>query len=144
MDDTDRKLLSLLEENARMPVAIIARKLGLARTTVQSRIERLETSGTIMGYTVRLGDDSRPRLSATALISFEPQAGPSVLSRLKAIPQVREAYTTSGRFDMLIEIDADTTAELDEILDKIGSAKGVKGSESLIHLTTKIERGRIR
>ena len=141
MDDIDRKLLALLEENARLPVAILARKLGLARTTVQSRIERLETSGTISGYTVRLGQSSRPTLRATVLISFEPQAGASVLSRLKAIPQVREAYTTSGRFDMLVEVDADTTAELDDILDRVGSAKGVKGSESLIHLTTKIERG---
>ena len=93
MDDIDRKLLALLEENARLPVAILARKLGLARTTVQSRIERLETSGTISGYTVRLGQSSRPTLRATVLISFEPQAGASVLSRLKAIPQVREAYT---------------------------------------------------
>jgi len=141
MDDIDRKLLALLEENARLPVAILARKLGLARTTVQSRIERLETSGTISGYTVRLGQSSRPSLRATVLISFEPQAGPSVLSRLRSIPQVREAYTTSGRFDMLVEIDADTTEELDDILDRVGSAKGVKGSESLIHLTTKIERG---
>lgn len=140
MDEIDRKLLSLLEENARLPVAILARRLNLARTTVQSRIERLETNGTIGGYTVRLGQSSRPSLRATVLISFEPQAGASVLSRLKVIPQVREAYTTSGRFDMLVEVEAETTAELDDILDRVGSAKGVKGSESLIHLTTKIAR----
>lgn len=140
MDDIDRKLLLALQENARQPVAILARKLGLARTTIQSRIERLEMSGAIQGYTVRLGRSERPPLRATVLISFEPQSAPSVLSRLKAIPQVRAAHTTSGRFDMLIEVTADTTTELDEILDQICSAKGVKGSESLIHLTSKIER----
>jgi DNA-binding Lrp family transcriptional regulator len=140
-DDIDQRLLALLAENARMPVAQLARRLDLARTTVQARLERLETNGTIAGYTLRLGQPAQQRLGATALLSVEPRSGPAVLSRLKALPNVMRVHTTSGRFDMIAEISADTTEELDETLDWIGEAKGVRSSESLIQLSTKIDRG---
>jgi DNA-binding Lrp family transcriptional regulator len=140
-DDIDQRLLALLGENARMPVAQLARKMDLARTTVQARLERLETNGTISGYTVRLGEATQRPLRATALLSVEPRAGPAVLARLKALPNVVRVHTTSGRFDMIAEISAITTEELDETLDWIGEAKGVRSSESLIHLSTKIDRG---
>src|SRR5262245_30586234 len=57
MDDTDRKLIAMLRENARAPTAVLARRLGLSRTTVQARLERLERSGTISGYGVRLSEE---------------------------------------------------------------------------------------
>lgn len=141
MDEIDRKIISVLEANARASTSDMARKLGLARTTVQSRIDRLEQTGVILGYTVRLGKTERQPLRATVLISYEPQSGPSLLSRIKSIPEVRAARTTSGRFDMLVEVAANSTEALDKILDNICSAKGVKGSESLIHLSNKIDRG---
>lgn len=68
-DETDQNLLTLLRENARRPVADLARRLGLARTTVQARIERLESSGVISGYTLRTSAQARPPLQATVLIS---------------------------------------------------------------------------
>ncbi|MDA5558110.1 Lrp/AsnC family transcriptional regulator [Shimia sp. MMG029] len=142
IDETDQKLLALLGEDARVPVATLARKLGLARTTVQARIDRLETSGAIAGYTLRLGDSIAPRLRATVLLSIELRAGPSVLDRLKSLPAVESVHTCSGRFDLIVELSADTTAQLDEMLDKIGESKGVKSSESLIHLATKLSRRR--
>ncbi|WP_417728387.1 Lrp/AsnC family transcriptional regulator [Roseovarius sp.] len=140
-DDTDRALITLLQENARLPVATLARRLGLARTTVQARLERLESSGVIAGYTLRLSAKAQPALRATALVSIEPRSGPAVLARLKSLPQVRRVHTTSGRFDLIVMIEANTTEALDETLDRIGEAKGVKGSESLIHLSTKLDRG---
>ncbi|MDT8327733.1 MAG: Lrp/AsnC family transcriptional regulator [Roseovarius sp.] len=140
-DETDRDLLAHLAENARLPVATLARKLGLARTTVQARIDRLEASGVIQGYGLRLGQKARPALRATALVSIEPRSGPAVLARLKSLPQVRRVHTTSGRFDLIVTLEATTTQELDETLDRIGEAKGVRSSESLIHLSTKLDRG---
>lgn len=142
LDDTDTKLLALLGENARAPVATLARKLGLARTTVQARIDRLENSGAISGYTLRLGDVAQPRLRATALLSIELRAGPNVLQRLKSLPAVDSVHTCSGRFDLIVQLAADSTTELDDTLDQIGEAKGVKSSESLIHLSTKLRRSR--
>lgn len=142
LDETDTQLLALLSENARAPVATLARKLGLARTTVQARIDRLETSGAIAGYTLRLGDAARPRLRATALLSIELRSGPTVLDRLKSLPAVESVHTCSGRFDLIVQLAADSTSELDDTLDNIGEAKGVKSSESLIHLSTKLDRPR--
>ena len=141
MDKTDHDLLALLQENARLPVALLARRLGLARSTVQARLDRLETRGIIAGYALRLGAAAgRDLIRATVLIAIEPRATPAVLSRLKNLPQVRAAHTASGRFDMVLEVAADSTKQLDETLDSIGEIDGVRSSESLIHLSTRIDR----
>ena len=140
IDEKDRQLLLLLSENARSSVSDLARTLGLARTTVQARIERLENSGYIAGYTLRKGPSARPVLRASALLSVEPRSGAAVLQKLKTLPQVEKVHTTSGRFDLVVELSAQSTEELDETLDDIGAARGVKSSESLIHLSTKIDR----
>lgn len=140
IDATDTRLLTLLRDNARAPVTELARALGLARTTVQARIERLENSGVIAGYTLRASAATRPILSATVLISIEPRSAPAVLDRLRSLSGVNTVHTTSGRFDLLVQITADTTSELDATLDRIGEARGVHSSESLIHLATKIDR----
>lgn len=141
IDETDRALLALLAENARLSTSELGRKLGLARTTVQARIARLEAGGAIAGYTLRPGPALRPQLRATVLVSVEPRSGPAVLDRLRALPLVEKVHTTSGRFDLLVQIAADTTADLDAALDRIGEARGVRSSESLVHLSTRIDRG---
>lgn len=141
MDETDTALLRLLSEDARTPVATLARKLGLARSTVQARIERLEDRGVIAGYALRLGEAARrDTIRATVLLTLEPRATAAVLSRLRAMPQVEAAHTASGRFDMILSLAAGSTAELDDMLDRIGELDGVRGSESLIHLSTRIDR----
>src|SRR5690606_1380692 len=88
MDDTDRAILSLLAADARMPLAMLARRLKLARSTVQARLERLESNGTIAGYTLRLGEAARQAIRATVLLTVEPRAHAPVLTRLRAIPEV--------------------------------------------------------
>ena len=140
LDETDKALIAALSEDARAPVADLARRLGVARTTVQSRIERLLRSGAIAGFTIRRGAVLEPALRATILVGVVPHEAAAVLSRLKAMPEVETVHTTSGRFDFLVTLTADTTEALDGRLDRIGEAKGVKSSESLIHLSTKVDR----
>lgn len=141
MDETDKTLLAELGQDARASVAVLARRLGLARTTVQARIERLENRGIIAGYGVRLGPAARQgRIRATVLLQIEPRSTAQVLSRLKAVTEVQSAHTTSGRFDLLLELACPDTAALDTLLDLIGATPGVQRSESLIHLSTKIDR----
>lgn len=140
IDNLDRALLALLQENARLPVAGLARRLGLARTTVQARLDRLEATGIVQGYTVRLNEALKAPLRATVLVGIEPRGAPAVLARLAVLPGVRTVHTTSGRFDLIVGLEAATTEELDATLDRIGEAKGVRGSESLIHLSTKLDR----
>jgi len=141
MDPLDQQIVTLLAQDARISVAQLARKLGLARSTVQARLERLETTGAIAGYTIKLGAEiSGARIRATVLLAVEPRAQGPVLSRLKALPAVEAAHTTSGRFDLLLQVAAETTSALDAMLDRIGEIPGVRSSESLIHLSTRIDR----
>ena len=141
MDDLDRNILSLLGADARTSVATLARRLKVARSTIQARLERLETGGVIAGYTLKLGEEARQgRLRASVLLTIEPRAQAAILSRLKSIPEVERVFTTSGRFDLLMQIAATNTQVLDGVLDQIGALTGVKSSESLIHLSTRIDR----
>lgn len=142
MDSIDDKILTALKQNARVSVAKIADDLGLARSTVQARIERLERTGIIGGYTYLPGPNTtRPFIHATGLLQIEPHTQGAVLSRLKSLPEIVRVNTASGRFDLIVEISADTTERLDDALDAIGEVPGVKSSESLIHLSTRIDRG---
>ena len=141
MDDLDRTMLALLGADARISVATLARRLKVARSTVQARLERLETTGVIAGYTVKLGEAARQgRIRATVLLNIEPRAQANILTRLKAIPEVERVHTTSGRVDLLLQVSAPSTAVLDGVLDQIGEMTGVKSSESLVHLSTKIDQ----
>lgn len=141
MDEIDRKMLQLLAEDARLPVATLARKTGLARSTAQARLERMEADGTIAGYALRLGDATRAgQIRATVLLMLEPRATAAVLAKLEKMLVVEAAHTVSGRADMILTLGAPTTAHIDEALDIIGAIEGVKGSETLIHLSTKIDR----
>ena len=141
MDSIDNTLIRELTSDARTSVSTLARRLGLARTTVQARLERLERTGVIAGYTVKLGDATQlNRIKATVLVQYDPRSGPQVVQRLKKIPEVEVAHTASGRFDLVLQLATDSTARLDQVLDEIGAITGVRSSESLIHLSTKIDR----
>jgi DNA-binding Lrp family transcriptional regulator len=141
MDELDRNILGLLGADARMSVATLARRLKVARSTIQARLERLETNGTIAGYTLKLGESAREgRLRASVLVTIEPRAQAAILARLKSFTEVERVVTTSGRFDLLMQVAAANTQALDEVLDQIGGLQGVKSSESLIHLSTRIDR----
>jgi DNA-binding Lrp family transcriptional regulator len=141
MDDLDRNILGLLGADARMSVATLSRRLKVARSTIQARLERLETTGIIAGYTLRLGEAAREgRLRASVLLTIEPRSQAAVLTRLKSIAEVERVFTTSGRFDFLLQVACPNTQVLDQVLDQIGAMTGVRASESLIHLSTKIDR----
>ena len=141
LDETDRRLLALLGANARTPVAKLGTKLGLARTTVQARLDRLERNGIIAGYTVKLSEDARAgQIRVTVLIHITPAAQSAVLRQLERLPAVERVHTTSGRFDLVCQLRTQSTLALDETLDRIGEIEGVLALESLIHLSTRIDR----
>lgn len=139
MADTDTKLLALLRANAREPTASLARKLGLARSTVQERIARLERDGIIKGYTVRVSEDT-VRLRAIVMIAADARAADRVAIELKKMPEVRSLSAVSGAFDMIAVVETDTTARMDAMLDRIGRAHGVKQTVSSIILSEKFSR----
>ncbi len=141
MTPEDRKLIALLRADARESTASIARKLGASRTTIQERIQRLERSGVIAGYTVRLGSDVEARtLSALVLLNVNARHSERVVRELKALPAVSSLRAVSGVFDYVASVNAETTAELDAELDRIGQLAGIERTQTLVVLTTKFER----
>jgi DNA-binding Lrp family transcriptional regulator len=141
MRDTDQKLIALLRANAREPTASLARKLGLARSTVQERIARLEREGTIKGYTVRLSDTAdAARLRAVVMISTDPKRAERVAVELRKMPEVRSLSAVAGTFDLIATVEAETTARIDALLDRIGHATGVARTVSSIVLSEKFTR----
>jgi len=141
MDDLDARLIDALRENARAPVAALARTLGLSRTTVQSRLERLERSGVIAGYTVRLSDaHQRGRIHAYVMMTVAHRHAAAVAAAIRRLPAVRALQSVSGPFDLIAQAFAPTVAEMDALIDALGALEGVERTTSSIVLSTKIDR----
>lgn len=140
IDATDRLILSLLEENARMSTAELARRGGLSRTTVQSRIERLERGGAIAGYAVVMGAAARDAIRAHVMIMLTPRHVASVEDALRQFPEIRELHAVSGHVDMIAVVGAQTTEAINDAIDRIGMLQGVDRTNSVIVLSTRIAR----
>jgi DNA-binding Lrp family transcriptional regulator len=141
LDPIDRMLLNLLRENARTSTAELARKLHLSRTTVQSRIERLERNHVVAGYTIKVPDEVEASLVRTfVLITLAPKRSGSIEAALRRIPEVRTLHSVSGPFDLLAIVAAASIGELDTVIDRIGLLDGVERTTSAIVLSTRIER----
>jgi DNA-binding Lrp family transcriptional regulator len=137
MDDTDRRLVALLRKDARMTVAALAAKLGVSRGTVTNRIGKLEAAGVIVGYTVQLRPDARPdEIRAWMGILVEGNQTRAVIANLLGEPGVAALHDTNGRWDLLAELRAGTMAELSQVLERIRLLKGIRGTETSIHLAS--------
>ncbi|SEL79271.1 DNA-binding transcriptional regulator, Lrp family [Roseateles sp. YR242] len=140
-DRVDRDLITLLQANARESTANLARKLGIARTTVVARLARLEADGLIAGYTVRLGGQAVERgVQAFVGITVEPRAGREVVKKLSRLPELRQLASVSGAFDYMATLRADSTARLDELLDEIGEIDGVIKTNTSVLLALRVDR----
>ena len=137
MDDTDRKLIALLRNDARASVASLAKKLAVARGTVQNRMARLEASGTIVGYTVRLKPDvEEQRIRAFMTVAVEGTQLDAVMKALRGEPAVAALYSTNGRWDIVAELRADSLEAFDRVLARIRLIEGISQTETSLLLST--------
>lgn len=137
MDSTDLQLLALLRRDARTPVATLAAKLGVSRGTVSNRVRKLEDSGVITGYTVRLRPDAEPdQISAWMSITVDGNQTREVVAHLLGEPGVAGLHDTNGRWDLLAELRAVNLQALAEVLERVRLIKGIAGTETSIHLQT--------
>lgn len=137
MDDTDQRLIALLRQNARETVATLATRLNMSRGTVTNRITRLEDTGLIVGYTVRLRPDAQPNdIRAWMSIEVEGNTTRAVIATLLGEPGVATLHDTNGRWDLLAELRAANLAELSAVLERIRLVKGIRNTETSIHLQT--------
>lgn len=137
LSELDRQLIMALREDGRMPVAELARRLGVARVTVTARIDRLIANGVIVGFSVRVRDEAEiDRVRAIALIEVEGRTTDAVIRRLRGFPEIAALHTTNGGWDLVAELQVDGLAEFDQVLGRIRGIDGVLNSETSLLLSS--------
>lgn len=141
LDILDKRLVALLGENSRTATSEIARRLGVSRSTIQSRIDRLIRDGHIERFTVELGEEFEARLvRAHVLIKVDQAQTGLAHARLRRITQVTAIYAISGEYDMIAVVAAESTIELNRLLDNIASLEGITRTNSSVVLETLLRR----
>ena len=129
LDDIDRQLLELLQEDDRVPLVELSKRVGLAPSTINQRIKRLVSEGAISGFHARL-DPERLGLGLLAFMMVgwsDPKVEPEFLKRVKASRTVLECHHVTGVWNYLIKVRVRDTRELESFL--AGTVKGVRGVE---------------
>ncbi|WP_411733580.1 Lrp/AsnC family transcriptional regulator [Paeniglutamicibacter sp.] len=137
LTDLDRRLLSALREDGRAPVASLARTLGVARATVNSRLERLLATGTIVGFTARVRDEVDPlAIHAIAFIAVEGRSADKVIRQLRGFPEITALHTTNGGWDLVAELRTESLGGFDQVLGRIRGVEGIVNSETSLLLSS--------
>ena len=137
MDDLDRKLIALLRRDGRESASSLAKKLRVSRATVQNRIARLLSRGTIQGFTVRIRpDDDKARVRAIMCIAVEGERSTKVVRGLEGLAEVSAIHTTNGRWDLVAELDTAGLAEFSGALDRVRLIEGIAQTETSLLLAT--------
>ena len=134
-------LINLLQENSRRSVSDLAKQLGLSRATVQQAMERLERTGVIQGYTVKINPDyEKRRVSAYIMISVASYTKSKIVQQIHKHPQLDMLCTISGQYDLMAMVTESTTEALDIAIDSIAALDGVEKTLSHIVLSRKKDR----
>ena len=133
--------MRLLQANARESISSLARVLGVSRTAVQERLNRLKRLGVIEGFTVKLNPDwNRSHVTTFIELVIEPKSATQIMATIERMPSVKALWSISGRFDLLAEATAPTTEDINDLLVDLGNIEGVTRTESHVALSTKFER----
>ena len=137
MDEVDRQLIALLRQDARLPTATLAARLGVSRGTVANRLRKLQDEQLITGYTVRLRPDAEPEgIRAWMGVQIEGNQTREVVAHLMGEPGLVTLHDTNGRWDLLAELRAGNLVELATVLERVRLIKGIAATETSIHLQT--------
>jgi len=137
----DRQLLAVLRGNARASTTELAKILGVSRSTVQKRLERLEMQGVIDGYTVQLSSEYLDQeIKAHVMITVSPRMTADIITHMEQLDGVRAIYSVSGPHDLIIEVASMSVKDLDNMIDKIIAIEGVERTVSSVILSTRLKR----
>ena len=137
LDDLDQQLLAALRADGREPVATLARRLGVTRATVNSRLDRLVQSGTVLGFTVRVREENDPRsVRAISLIEVEGRSTDDVIKKLRGFPEIHSLHTTNGGWDLVAEVRTRSLSNFDRVLGQVRAVDGVVNSETSLLLSS--------
>lgn len=134
-DAIDKELLAILRADGRASVSKLATMLNISRGTVQNRLDRLVSSGAILGFTVRAHDELETDVvKAMMMIEVVGKSTNQVIQKLRGIPQLTKLHTTNGNWDLVAEIRASDLQEFDRVLSDVRTINGVLNSETSILL----------
>ncbi|MEB8431185.1 MULTISPECIES: Lrp/AsnC family transcriptional regulator [unclassified Cocleimonas] len=136
-DNLDRELISLLRKDGRASLTHLAEKLKVSRGTVQNRLDRLQASGVLLGFTVRIREDQGlDTIRAIMMIEVVGKSASQVIRELRGFPELVALHSTNGAWDLVAEIQTSSLAEFDRVLGSVRIIDGVLNSETSILLTT--------
>ncbi|RED54212.1 Lrp/AsnC family transcriptional regulator [Aestuariispira insulae] len=142
LDGTDRKIIAELSANARLPVTKLAARVGLSRTAVQLRIDRMERDGMIRGYRVELAESAIEKPKPTgAFIEIrlkERMKYAPIVAVMKKIPEVRECHNVSGDGDLILVVEQATPERIQEICEHLWNHPNVQSTNTIFVLSSPI------
>lgn len=140
MDGLDRRVIELFADDPRIGVLEASRRLGVARGTVQARVDKLTSSGVITGWGPHLSPEALG-YPVTAFLTLEIKQSSgheSVAAQLAGVPEVLEAYTITGAGDLWCRVVARTNADLQRVIDRVVSLTGVERASTVMALATQV------
>lgn len=134
MDETDKKILNVLSNNARTSISAISKKTGIPNSTISNRIHKLEENNTIEQYIAILNPEKiGVNITAIIIIQTETEKHENVEKELPKLEQVSQVYSISGEYDILIKVWAKSLEELNEIINsQIRTIDGIEELRELI------------
>ena len=139
MKDLDNQIIALLKRNARMLVTQMARDLGVSRVTIDAHIKKMETSGVISGYTVKLGtEEFRHKVSGWILISVQANKEEHAIEKMIGTPEITRLHTTNGKWDLAAEIQVPTLEHFDAVISKLRQIDGITETDTSLLLSSRI------
>jgi Lrp/AsnC family leucine-responsive transcriptional regulator len=142
LDETDRRILSLLQQDCKVPLAKIGEKVGLSAPSVVERVRKLESEGFVTGYHANL-DARRLGFDITAFIGVSiahPRGITFFEKQLPALASVLECHHVTGGHTLLLKVKTKNTQSLEELIRVLRSIEGVERTETSVVLSTKVER----
>ena len=139
MKELDNQIIALLKRNARILVTQMARELGVSRVTIDAHIKKMETSGVISGYTVKLGtEEFRHKVSGWILISVQANKEEHAIERMIGMPDITRLHTTNGKWDLAAEIQVATLEHFDAVISKLRQIDGITETDTSLLLSSRI------
>jgi len=140
-DLINRHIISILQANAREPLASLARKVGLSRNAVTERLRRLERDGVINGYTVRLGKGATSAaISAYMLLYLDGPICERILPSVERLPEIKLSQSLGGEIDMIIFAETENLTDMNRVRDELELIHGVKKVTTAIVLADRFDR----
>jgi len=139
MKELDNQIIALLKRNARILVTQMARELGVSRVTIDTHIKKMETSGVISGYTVKLGtEEFRHKVSGWILISVQANMEEHAIEHMIGMPEITRLHTTNGKWDLAAEIQVATLEHFDAVISKLRQIDGITETDTSLLLSSRI------